>query len=451
MTKFFNIGLLIFCFHGVISFGQKSEYDQFIELINTNAEEALTLGEQLLLDYENSGNIDTAYTNVAANLAYLQFGAGSLPEALETGEKCQSAMIAMGDTMTQDFSEIVYYNAIYSSYNEDYQGACEHLEHVLRIKDYLNVSSDEETFSIRWQMANMYASIDHDLAESNYKWVESYGKKTWDPLDSMNLVISNTLATFYFTNGRFEDAKPYYVNACDLVKEAYGSGSETYLLSLNSLGEFYIYAGMDEQAYDSFKETAKLSKKIYGEVSADHATSLNNLAVATDNLRDYPEAIKLYEKVLEIKASVYTTESDYYALSVMNLGSVYEKKGDYQEAKLWLEKALEIYEKLNDKSPTNHSTTLSHYSSVLASMGDYEEAKKADLLALDLQERQYGKKQAGYCNALQRYGMNLITYGEYSLAQETFENCCCCKLKWLENRTQAMLQVYFTYRKLIAS
>ncbi len=416
---------------GLTSLSQTATYDQFFELFNTNeTERALAVGNELLETYESNGELDTSYTNIAANLAYLQFANELLQEAVITGEKCQTAMEQMGDTMTVDFADVLYYNAIYASYTENFAGACAHLEHVLRVKTSLGVLGDDDELSIRWQMANMYSGIQmNELAEHNYKWVESFARDNWDPLDSMSLVVSNTMASFYFTNGRFAEAEPYYVKACELMKDAFGTSTEMYVLSLNSLGEFYIYAGNDQNAYDTFKETAKLSKKVYGEKTADYATALNNLAVAADNLHRYKEAIELYEKVLEIKSSVYTTESDYYALSVMNLGAVYEKVGDYKQARAWLEKAIAIYEKLDKDVQTNHSVTLSHYSSVLAAMGDFDNAKKADLKAIDLQEQNYGKRQAGYCNAIQRYAMNLITYGEYPEAKAALEQSMSCQLE----------------------
>ncbi len=438
---------VILCLVGNLCWSQTPNYQDFINLLSTDdSEKAISVGTELMQIYEEKGNLDTAYTNVAANVAYLYYATNAPQSAVEIGEKCQSAMMDMGDTMTADFAEIVYYNAIYSSYTEDFAGACAHLEHVLKIKTYLNILDDENEMSIRWQMANMYAGIQANAeAESNYKWIESYAKNNWDPLDSMSLVVSNTMASFYFTNGRFEEAEPYYVNACDLMKTSFGAASQMYVLSLNSLGEFYIYAGNDEAAYNTFKETSRLSKKVFGESTADHATALNNLAVAADNLTRYDEAIKLYEKVLEIKESVYKTESDYYALSVMNLGAVYEKVGAFDQAKIWLEKAIQIYEDLDldEGAQTNYSVTLSHYSTVLAGLNEYDAAKKIDLKAIDLQEKAYGKRQAGYCNAVQRYGMNLITYAEYGEAKKVLENCLSCQAEVLgeqhPNRATTML------------
>ncbi len=387
-------------------------------------ESARAIGEELKETLEKNGVNDTSYTNVLAGLSYTYHAYQEYDKAMQLSDQEIKLRKEQGDTNSQIYVESIYYNAIYHSYNNDFEGTVQSLEATYRAYERTGIGTEDQIISVRYQLASIYDGLQqYQKSEAHYLATEKYLEATVEPLDSTLLTVKNAISAVYFRQGKYDEAEPYYLHACNVVKRKVGEKTESYLLSLNSLGEFYIYAGKYEKAEKTFDKNAELSKEVYGDNSADYATSLNNLAVAKENLNKIDEAISIYKTVLNIKEEVFDTTSDYYALSLLNLGVAYERKGDIIAAEHYVKRALNTYRKIKPEISENHATTLSRYAAILGKKGQNTDALTYGLMAVNMQKELYGENHQGYCLSLQSYAMSVMNSGNFKNAESLFKEC----------------------------
>jgi tetratricopeptide (TPR) repeat protein len=165
----------------------------------------------------------------------------------------------------------------------------------------------------------------------------------------------NNLAYLYYSQGRYEQAEPLYLQALELSEQVLGENHPDVATSLNNLAYLYYSQGRYEQAEPLYLQALELRKRLLGENHPDVATSLNNLAYLYYSQGRYEQAEPLYLQALELRKRLLGENHPDVASSLNNLASLYYSQGRYTEAEPLFEQALELSERLLGE---NHPNTV---------------------------------------------------------------------------------------------
>ncbi|BBD65248.1 hypothetical protein NIES4070_15990 [Nostoc commune HK-02] len=110
----------------------------------------------------------------------------------------------------------------------------------------------------------------------------------------------NNLAGLYYSQGRYSEAEPLFIQALALRRKLLGEEHPDVASSLNNLAGLYDSQGRYSKAEPLFIQALALWRKLLGEEHPDVATSLNNLAYLYYSQGRYSEAEPLFIQALDI-------------------------------------------------------------------------------------------------------------------------------------------------------
>jgi tetratricopeptide (TPR) repeat protein len=112
------------------------------------------------------------------------------------------------------------------------------------------------------------------------------------------------LGTFYYGQGLYAIAEPWYNQCVEVVKTRLGEEHPHLAGSLNNLAALYSDQGRYSEAEPLYIQALALSKRLLGEEHPAVATSLNNLAYLYSDQRRYSDAEPLYIQALALRERV---------------------------------------------------------------------------------------------------------------------------------------------------
>jgi tetratricopeptide (TPR) repeat protein len=129
----------------------------------------------------------------------------------------------------------------------------------------------------------------------------------------------NNLAYLYYSQGRYDQAEPLFLQALELSKRLLGEDHPQVASNLNNLAGLYDSQGRYDQAEPLYLQALELSKRLLGEDHPHVATSLNNLAVLYKSQGRYDQAEPLYLQALELSKTPAGRRPSHVATSLNNL------------------------------------------------------------------------------------------------------------------------------------
>jgi tetratricopeptide (TPR) repeat protein len=75
----------------------------------------------------------------------------------------------------------------------------------------------------------------------------------------------NNLASLYYSQGRYEDAEPLYLQALEIIKAQLGENHPDLVSSLNNMAYLYYYQGRYEEAEPLYLQALEIRKAQLGE------------------------------------------------------------------------------------------------------------------------------------------------------------------------------------------
>ena len=195
--------------------------------------------------------------------------------------------------------------------------------------------------------------------------------------------------------GEFQDyqqelalASEYLSKAADLQKDL--GLEEDFASTLNNLAYLYYSQGRYDQAEPLFLQALELSKRLLGEDHPQVASNLNNLAGLYDSQGRYDQAEPLYLQALELSKRLLGEDHPQVAFSLNNLALLYHSQGRYDQAEPLLVQALELRKRLLGEDHPHVATSLNNLAGLYYSQGRYAEAEPLYLQALEILERVLG-------------------------------------------------------------
>jgi tetratricopeptide (TPR) repeat protein len=201
--------------------------------------------------------------------------------------------------------------------------------------------------------------------------------------------LSN-LAFLYYSQGRYDQAEPLYLQALELWKRLLGEDHPHVATSLNNLAVLYDSQGRYDQAKPLYLQALELSKRLLEEDYPHVATSLNNLAGLYYSQGRYDQAEPLYLQALELRKRLLGEDHPHVATSLNNLAGLYYSQGRYDQAEPLYLQALELSKRLLGEDHPEVAASLNNLAYLYSSQGRYDQAEPLYLQALELNERVLG-------------------------------------------------------------
>lgn len=163
----------------------------------------------------------------------------------------------------------------------------------------------------------------------------------------------NELASLYYSQGRYAEAEPLYLQALSIREQTLGHDHPDGATSLNNLALLYKSQGRYAEAEPLYLQALSIREQTLGYNHPDVANSLNNLANLYKSQGRYAKAEPLLVQALSIREQTLGHDHPDVATSFNNLASLYDLQGRYAEAEPLYVRALAISEQqLGGKHPT---------------------------------------------------------------------------------------------------
>ncbi len=230
----------------------------------------------------------------------------------------------------------------------------------------------------------------------------------------------NNLALLYYSQGRYTEAEPLFIQALDLRKRLLGESHPDVATSLNNLALLYYSQGRYTEAEPLFIQALDLSKRLLGESHPDVANSLNNLASLYESQGRYTEAEPLYIQALDLRKHLLGESHPDVATSLNNLASLYQSQGRYTEAEPLFIQALDLHKRLLGESHPLVATSLNNLGGLYKSQERYTEAEPLYIQALDLHKRLLGESHPDVATSLNNLALLYESQGRYTEAEPLY-------------------------------
>ncbi|MDB9465507.1 tetratricopeptide repeat protein [Dolichospermum circinale] len=171
-----------------------------------------------------------------------------------------------------------------------------------RLKQHLNFSQIKQVFCDVF--AVVASNIDQSTNLETFNLIELHLKKmiAWcENKEDIEYALSlDGLAQLYYSQGRYNDAEPLYLQSLDICKRQLGDDHPHVALSLNNLAVLYNFQGRYNDAELLYLQSLDICKRQLGNDHPHVASSLNNLALLYKSQGKYLEAENLAQQALVI-------------------------------------------------------------------------------------------------------------------------------------------------------
>ena len=221
------------------------------------------------------------------------------------------------------------------------------------LNNMLRSAGDKDKVSILNELANHYRYINTLHAIDYYKQAFDICSKIDDKSNSF--FLSKTIASLYFNQANFNQAKEYYNKSVQLGLS--GSGLAEVQIQL---GNISLAQGVLTAATEHYFIALK-----YYEKSKDENAKLNaysNLANVFERQNNFSKAIEYNIKALNI----YEQNKNKFRLlsSYDNIGNIYLRQKNYSKAELFFMKSLQVYREIKNtagEASTLHNLAKANY------------------------------------------------------------------------------------------
>jgi tetratricopeptide (TPR) repeat protein len=270
----------------------------------------------------------------------------------------------------------------------------------LLIHDYFSehLKNHSDYSKIKKVYCDMFTIVASDIDQSTnlktFNFIEPHLKKmiTWyENKEGIEFARSlNNLALLYYSQGRYNDAKPLYLQSLDILKLQLGTNHFDVASSLNNLALLYYSQGCYNDAEPLFLQSLSISKYQLSIDDFDVATTLNNLALLYYSQRKYNDAELLYLQSLDIWKHQLGTDNSNVATSLNNLAVLYKSQGRYNDAEPLFLQSLEIRKQQLGADHPDVATSLNNLALLYRLQGRYNDAEPLFLQSLEIRKQQLG-------------------------------------------------------------
>ncbi|MDB9493155.1 tetratricopeptide repeat protein [Spirulina major CS-329] len=227
----------------------------------------------------------------------------------------------------------------------------------------------------------------------------------------------NNLAALNYTQGKYEEAEPLYLQALEIVSRALGEDHPEVATTLNNLAGLYYVQGKYEQAEPLYLQALEIVSRALGEDHPEVATTLNNLAELYRVQGKYEQAEPLFLQALEMKRRMPEKDHTEVATTLNNLAGLYCVQGKYEQAEPLYLQALEIVSRALGEDHPKVATTLNNLAGLYYVQGQYEKSESLYLQSLEMRRRSLGEDHPEVATTLNNLAELYCVQGKYEQAE----------------------------------
>ncbi len=218
--------------------------------------------------------------------------------------------------------------------------------------------------------------------------------------------------------GQFAQAVPYYQQAVELGRQAYGTGSFEYAITLASLASIYHEIGNYIQAEPLFLDAIRRVEQRGDSLHPYYNIMLNNFALHYMDTDQLDKALPLALRTLEITEKIQGKESTAYGTRLENLANMYLKLGQQQLALEYITQALENSKKTLPAVSPDLAISLQNYAKVHRELGKFEIADQYFQESLKMFRETLGDNSYRTALTLANLASLRVEQGNYSEAKK---------------------------------
>ncbi len=291
-----------------------------------------------------------------------------------------------------------------------------------------HIHLDDTTTDYPWQYAialNNVAALQQ--GEGNYKQAAQYFRRAIEVLRQNRLPSRRALlhqASIYSNAARnfqdlvrFDTAIFYHQKSLELIKQAVGRESPTYVAAISGMAALYHDIGYLVEAEIFFQEAITIQKKLSGKKENVYANLLSNYALVCQAAGNYSKAIELMETAIEIKEEILGARHPEYLATLSNVGLLYMEEGKYAQSRPMLELVVNVQqERLGIEHPAMISSYL-NLARLEIVTGNYPEAEPLLQQAYDLSLEYFGEEHPEQAKVQLEMAKFYFTLGNFTKAK----------------------------------
>jgi len=248
--------------------------------------------------------------------------------------------------------------------------------------------------------------------------LEEVGRKLTEFLTDEDLITPcNRLGWFYFDQGLYELAKPWFQQCKAVAETRLGNEHPDFAISLNNLAQLYRSLGSYSDAEPLYKQALTINKRSLPEDHPNFATSLSNLAQLYHSQGRYSDAELLCKQALTIDKRSLSEDHPSLARDLNNLAELYKSQGRYSDAELLYKQALTIDKRSLSEDHPSLAIHLSNLAGLYYFMRRYSEAELLYKQALTIDKRSLSEDHPSLAINLNNLAQLYKSQGRYSDAE----------------------------------
>ena len=231
------------------------------------------------------------------------------------------------------------------------------------------------------------------------------------------LSTMQNLAATYDLSGRKNEAQSLLEECLEICIRAHGTRSIPSAKSRAFLATFFFSNGRPDEALPHAQAATALHELILGPQHLETAPTLRLLAHIFSDLGNHAAAKPLLERALAINEKAQGPEHPETGTSLQDLGALLKHVGDYASAVPLYRRALTVTERNEGAESASLGERVEHLADLLFAMDDFEGAAPLYRQALGIFEGIFGPEHNCLCDILYSLGCALDELGHFDEAE----------------------------------
>lgn len=214
-----------------------------------------------------------------------------------------------------------------------------------------------------------------------------------------------SLASIYHEIGNYIQAEPLFLDAIERIEQRGDTLHPYYNIMLNNFALHYMDTDQLDKALPLALRSLKITEKIQGKESTAYGTRLENIANMYLKLGQRQLALEYITKALNNSRKNLPEVSPDLAISLQNFAKVHREMGEFDIADQYLRESLKMFQETLGENSYRTALTLANLASLRAEQGRISEAKEYQQQAVDIVGKQSKYDGARYAQFL----LNLVS------------------------------------------
>ena len=216
---------------------------------------------------------------------------------------------------------------------------------------------------------------------------------------------------------RFDDARPHFERARELLEAAEPGDSFALASLLDDYGRFLSDVGEDQRALGMLRRAIALFKEARGDGHPSYLNALQNLGYTLIWGGRLDDADAIVREMRALSIEVYGPEHPFSVGADSMSGTVFYERGDYASAEALYRSALERFEAIFGDGHPESSIGANNLATALSKLGRYREAEHYYRLGLDRNRRIHGEEHIEVATSYSNLGVFLTREGQLDEAE----------------------------------